>query len=157
MPLVIQDPRMSPEVRGTKNNDFTLSVDLAPTLLGAAQIEPSSFMQGADISYLYLDDGSPKKWRQDFFYEFNRGDPITAKRHKAPFWIDASFALVTHDWKYVYWPQHKYEQLFHRSIDPYDEWDLLNKTSIKTTDKIYSQMKRRYAFLKNWAQSGKRI
>ena len=47
--------------------------------------------------------------------------------HPWKFYIDASFALVNDEWKYVYWPQHDYEQLFHRSVDPFDEWDLLDK------------------------------
>jgi hypothetical protein len=113
-------------------------------------------MQGRDIAHLYLDDGRPKRWRKDFFYEFNRGNPVTAKGHPGAFWIDASFALVTHEWKYVYWPYHKYEQLFHRSMDPYDEWDVLKNSTVQTTDEIYIRMKARYAFLKGWVQSGKR-
>ena len=158
VPLVIQDPRMSPRVRGTTNEDWTLNIDLAPTILGAARIEPSRFMQGRDIADLYLEKGDQReKWRQDFFYEYNRGDPITAEGHEGKFWIDASFALVTKDWKYVYWPQHDYEQLFHRSHDPYDEWDLLNKSkTIQTTKEVYNSMKDRYDYLKKQVQSGKR-
>jgi arylsulfatase len=175
VPLVIQDPRMPKRKRGIVNDDWTLSVDLAPTILGAAGIEPSSFMQGRDISNLYLDNTKYIKnnistiiqydnnnnnttgWRQDFFYEYNRGDPVTAVGHGKK--IPASFALVTKEWKYVYWPQHDYEQLFHRSIDPYDEWDTLknNKDMIKTTDDVYVKMKARYAYLKKWVQSGKSI
>ena len=148
---------MSKKVRGTTNDDWTLNIDLAPTILGAAKIKPSDFMQGRDIAQLYLgDETKPKRWRKDFFYEYNRGDPITAEGHRGTNWIDASFALVTKEWKYIYWPEHKYEQLFHRSLDPYDEWDLLNRSTVQTNDKIYVQMKTRYAFLKNWVQSGKK-
>ena len=115
-------------------------------------------MQGRDIADLYLEKGDEREmWRQDFFYEYNRGDPITAEGHEGKFWIDASFALVTKDWKYVYWPQHDYEQLFHRSHDPYDEWDLLNKSkTIQTTKEVYNSMKDRYDYLKKQVQSGKR-
>lgn len=159
VPLVIQDPRMPKTLHGTRNEDWTLNIDLAPTILGAAQIPPSDFMQGRDIAELYLDE-NPRKWRQDFFYEFNRGHPVTAEGHEWKYFIDASFALITKEWKYVYWPQHDYEQLFHRSLDPYDEWDVLkhpNVTQVQTTDKIYIQMKDRYAFLKNWTQSGNHV
>jgi arylsulfatase A-like enzyme len=168
VPLVIYDPRMPHDVRGTINHDWTLNIDLAPTILGAANLEQSSFMQGRDISQLYLNrkkDTSPA-WRKDFFYEFNMGNPINASDHPWKNWLDASFALVNNEWKYVYWPQQDYEQLYHRSVDPYDEWDLLHKIetasnvdfrAIQTTDQIYKDMKERYAFLKERAQSGYRI
>ena len=56
VPLIIQDPRMPLRRRGTRNHDFTLNVDLAPTILSAAQIPIPSHMQGRDIAQLYLDD-----------------------------------------------------------------------------------------------------
>lgn len=152
VPLVIQDPRMKDHIRGTTINKMTLNIDLTSTILGAAQIPQSSFMQGRDIADLYLDDdyvekGKSKKhndsplpvatmtssssssipWRTDFFYEWNMGHPITAEGHPHKHRIDASFALITEEWKYIYWPQHDYEQLFHRSIDKYDEYDVLMK------------------------------
>ncbi len=139
VPLVIQDPRMPKNRRGTMSDAWTLNVDLAPTILGAANIPPSHFMQGRDIADLYLnkDDDQASlsvdemkenvKWRKDWFYEFNMGKMNNGTDHPWPMYIDASFALVNDEWKYVYWPQHNYEQLFHRSVDPFDEWDLLNK------------------------------
>jgi arylsulfatase A-like enzyme len=156
VPLVIVDPRMHQSQHGTRNDEFTLNIDLAPTILGAAKISPSSFMQGRDIARLYLQekDSEQVPWRQDWFYEFNQGDPITAVGHEGKFWIDASFALVTKEWKYIYWPQHHYEQIFHRSVDQYEEFDLLNRSEIQPTDEIYSQLKSRYTYLKNWVQSG---
>lgn len=54
VPLVIQDPRMATAYHGTTNTEFTLNVDLAPTILGAAGLDPTYFMQGRDISELYL-------------------------------------------------------------------------------------------------------
>ena len=156
VPLIIQDPRMSKEKRGTVNDKFTLNVDLAPTLMGAANLKASSFMQGRNIADLYLK--SNPSWRKDFFYEYNRGHPITGEGHQGTNWIDASFALVTPEWKYIYWPEHKYEQLFHRSMDPYEESDIMrNHTALQTTKEIYFKMKARYNFLKMWAQSGKRV
>lgn len=156
VPLVIVDPRMHKSQHGSRNDEFTLSIDLAPTILGAAKISPSSFMQGRDIAKLYLPekDTEPVRWRQDWFYEYNRGDPITAEGHEGAFWIDASFALVTKEWKYIYWPQHDYEQIFHRSVDQYEEFDLVNASQIQPTDEIYTKLKSRYTYLKKWVQSG---
>jgi arylsulfatase A-like enzyme len=147
---------MAKTKHGSVSDKFTLSVDLAPTLLGAAGIAPSNFMQGRDIADIYLKPDA--KWRRDFFYEYNRGHPITGEGHEGTNWIDASFALVTKEWKYVYWPEHRYEQLFDRINDPFEETDIMrNKTTLKSTDEIYFKMKARYNFLKHWAQSGKRV
>ena len=72
VPLIIQDPRMSREFQGTDNEEFTLNVDLAPTLLSVAQIPVPSFMQGRDITQLYLNPQSAQpSWRRDYFYEWN--------------------------------------------------------------------------------------
>jgi arylsulfatase len=160
VPLVIQDPRMPRHVQGTRIDKLTLNIDLTPTILGAANIKPSYFMQGRDIAELYLGTSlsrqEPLPWREEYFYEYNRGDPITAEGHDGKFWIDASFALVTKEWKYIYWPQHDYEQLFHRSLDPYDEWDLLNRSTVQTNNETYIRMKQRYNRAKELVQSGKR-
>lgn len=73
MPLIIQDPRMPSEVRGTTNDDFTLNIDLAPTILSAAGIPVPDFMQGRDISDLYLKKEEERlPWRKEFFYEVRR-------------------------------------------------------------------------------------
>jgi arylsulfatase len=169
VPLVIQDPRMPKDKRGTTNGDWTLNIDLAPSLLGAANVPQSSFMQGKDMAHLYLPNEmmmdpaiAAEPWRKDWFYEYHMGnDPITAMDHTGKNWIDASFALVTNEWKYVLWPQHNYEQLFHRSLDPYDERDLLdqrkNYTQLQTTLEVYETMKARFAALKERAQSGHRV
>lgn len=147
VPLVIQDPRMPSKYRGSMNTDWTLNVDLAPTLLGAAGLEPASFMQGRDIAQLYLANEtktaqeehpqfqnsigrydtaeSKQPWRHEWFYEWNMGEPFTAQKHEFDGWIDAAFALITNEWKYIYWPLKVYEQLFHRSVDKYDEHDIL--------------------------------
>jgi arylsulfatase len=67
VPLVIWDPRMPESLHGTTDDSFTLNVDLAPTILGAAKLQPPKVMQGRDISDLYLRPDSPP-WRQEFFY-----------------------------------------------------------------------------------------
>eukprot|EP00978_Attheya_sp_CCMP212_P024849 scaffold78745_cov41-Attheya_sp.AAC.1 len=68
---------MSVESRGTTKADLTLNIDLAPTILSAAGIEVPEFMQGRDISDLYLHtnntggggEGVSPPWRTDFLYE----------------------------------------------------------------------------------------
>jgi len=103
--MVIQDSRMPDSKIGTVSDEFTLNIDLAPTLLGAAKIPASDFMQGRDISSLYPEgrEGA-KSWCEDLFYEHTVGaDTITGTGFldKSKVNIPASFALVTKEWKYI--------------------------------------------------------
>ena len=121
VPLIIKDPRMSAGVRGTNNDDLTLNVDLAPTLLSAAGIKVPWRMQGRDIAQLYLPNpggggettAAAKPWRSDFFYEWHQGDPHNAEGHGFADWIPPVFALIRKDYKYFYWPRSNYTQIFH--------------------------------------------
>ena len=115
VPLIVRDPRMAPAKRGGTNDDFTLNVDLAPSILAAAGIKAPATMQGRDIAPLYLAATKPA-WRDEFFYEHASVGSVER--------IPASEALVRKDWKYFYWPDFKLEQLFHVEADPFEENDL---------------------------------
>jgi hypothetical protein len=52
--------------------------------------------------------------------------------------------------QYFYWPQMKYEQLFHVASDPFEERDILNTTDTN----VLHEIKARYAYLKNRSQHG---
>jgi arylsulfatase len=116
VPLIIDDPRMPEGKRGTTDDDFTLSVDLAPTILAAVGIPAPKRMQGRDMAPLYLASEKPE-WRTEFFYEH------ATLRDKD--FIPASEALVRKDWKYFYWPDFGVEQLFNITEDPREENDLI--------------------------------
>ena len=118
VPLIVSDPRMDPSKAGTTNDDFVLSIDLAPTILSAAKIQPHHSMQGRDLSSLYLDE-SVDDWRKEFFYEH----PTHNSKHIIP----ASTALVRKDYKYVRWPDFELEQLFNLKTDPLELDDLLGQ------------------------------
>lgn len=142
VPLVIYDPRMPSEKQGKTNDDFTLSVDLAPTILNAAGIDAPSTMQGRDIGDLYLPQApnSAFPWREEFFYEhppFARGT------------IPASEALVRKDFKYMYWPEHDVEQLFDLVNDPIEEVDLAGHP--EHADRL-AEMRKRFNELKEAAK-----
>jgi len=145
VPLIVYDPRIPDEKRGTVDESFTLNIDLAETILGAAGIVPPSTMQGRDISDLYLiNDGGKKRaleknpWREEFFYEF----PSIEERN-----IPSSTALVRKEWKYINWPnQHDYDQIFHLKSDPLELNDM--REDPDTTD-VLNEMKQRHAELKN--------
>lgn len=136
VPLIIRDPRMAKDKRGTTNNDFTLNVDLAPTILTATGSTVPETMQGQDLSPLYLAEEKPA-WRSEFFYEH-------ATLRDASF-IPASEALVRKDFKYFYWPEQKVEQLFDIRTDPHEEIDLIN--SAEHAEKL-AEMRAQFTKLK---------
>lgn len=136
VPLLIRDPRMDSNPRNRTSDAFTLNVDLAPTILAAAGIEPPSTMQGKDLSPLYLSETNPN-WREEFFYEH----PMLKRTD----FIPASEALVRKDWKYFYWPEFDREQLFHLETDPIEEKDLAGDPAHR--NKLV-EMRSRFAELK---------
>ena len=163
VPLIIQDPRMSKSMIGTTNDDFTLNIDLAPTILSAANIPVPSVMQGRDMSQLYRKQENPSQsqsvsrtsvrsrsltkraWRDEFYYEW-----FTGSKEDIP----ASLALVRKDSKYIVWPEwDNYEQLFRLNNDPFEENDLY-KSKLKTDETLLANMKKRMADLKILAKSG---
>ena len=136
VPLVVRDPRMDKARRGQTNDDFTLNVDLAPTILAAAGIKAPATMQGRDLTPLYL-AATKAAWRNEYFYEH-----ATIKNTN---FIPSSEALVRKDWKYFYWPDFKTEQLFDLRADPMEERDL---SADPAQAARLVEMRRRFAELK---------
>ena len=140
VPLIINDPRMPKSVAGQTNDDFTLNVDLAPTILAAAGMDAPKTMQGRDLSTLYLTKDK-SDWRSEFFYEH----PMLRNKE----FIPASEALVRKDWKYFYWPEFDQEQLFDLNADPIEENDLANDPAYT---KQLAEMRTRFAEQKEAAK-----
>lgn len=112
VPLIVRDPRVLPRSRGTTKDQLALTIDIAPTIVAAAGLHPGlavpEVMQGRDLSPLYMADEAPA-WRDEFFYEH----PTITSRDRIP----ASQGVIRRDWKYVYWPEFDYEQLFNLKED----------------------------------------
>jgi arylsulfatase len=110
VPLIVRDPRMPSPARGATRDQLALNIDLAPTIVAAAGLHPTvpDVMQGRDLSVLYLGNNAPG-WRDEFFYEH----PTITSRDRIP----ASQGVIRRDWKYVYWPEFEYEQLFNLTDD----------------------------------------
>ena len=146
VPLLIRDPRMAFEKRGNVFDHFTLNVDLAPTILSAAQVPVPANMQGRDIADIYLRaDGQvmTPPWRTEFYYEH------LLKNFGKDF-IPQSEALVRKDTKYIVWPQHnKAEQLFHVTQDPLERKDLAQSPEYT---QVLNEMRARFVELKAQAQ-----
>ena len=109
VPLVVRDPRVPAARRGTTRDRLALNIDVAPTVVRAAGLTPPDVMQGQDLGPLYLEESSPR-WRDEFFYEH----PTITSRDRIP----SSQAVIRRDWKYIYWPEFDYEQLFDLNRDP---------------------------------------
>ena len=142
VPLIIYDPRMPHHKRGTRDESLTLNVDLAETILGAANITPLPLMQGRDISDLYLQstehlEQSP--WRSEFYYEY----PIGTGLPKDP----KSTALVRKDWKYIHFPEKDFDQLFNLVEDPLEMNDLATNITEENLVRL-NEMKIRHKELK---------
>lgn len=136
VPLIIRDPRMPKSKIGTLDDSFTLNIDLATTILGAANVEPSPVMQGRDMSDLYLDPKAKDSWRKEFFYEH-----MSMGRD----YIPASSALVRKDFKYFLYEEWKTEQLFDLKNDPYENHDLSNQSEYA---ELLKEMRKRHDELK---------
>ena len=178
---------MSPEFVGTTNDEFTLNIDLAATVLAAAGLDPLPTMMGRDMSVLYrrngfegevaaatsqsrrkafastngrryidpssdgggqYHSGSESSWRTEFFYEH----PMHSNRD----YIPASEALVRKDYKYFYWPNFEYEQLFDLKNDPGEIHDLFNSSNPVHQKKL-AEMRKRFKELKTLAYSDSQI
>jgi len=143
VPLIIRDPRMKDKQRGTTNDAMTLNIDLAPTILSFAGLSAPDKMMGRDMTPLYLHN-NPPEWRNDFFYEH----PIISQRT----YIPSSEALVRKDYKYMYWPDYKYEQLFDLRNDPGELEDVINSTNPEIVE-MKKSMKERFEYLKKLVKS----
>lgn len=120
VPLIVRDPRRKADAPPKVDDALVLNVDLAPTILAAAQAPVPARMQGVDFSPLYLQAERPQ-WRDEYFYEH------PTIKNKA--FIPASQALVRKDEKYLYWPEFDYEQIFDLKKDPLELDDLFPRTS----------------------------
>ena len=137
VPMIVRDPRMQKDKLGKLIDDFTLNIDLAPTILGAAAIETPSVMQGRDFSVLYTEEGDTTPWRTEFFYEH----PVHLREDIIP----ASEALVRKDYKYMLWPNYDVEQFFDLKNDTFELDDLIKS---EEHQEVIGEMHTRFEELK---------
>ncbi|MDB6069779.1 MAG: arylsulfatase family protein [Verrucomicrobiales bacterium] len=137
VPLIIRDPRAEPEA-GSSRPEMVLNVDLAPTLLGAANITPPATMQGRDLAQLRVKKPAPP-WRTEFYYEHS-----TIKNRD---FIPSSQALVRDKEKYIMWPEFGYEELFDLARDP-DETENLVSTQPERLPSLRTRFKELQALAK---------
>jgi hypothetical protein len=104
---------------GTTSDAFTLNIDFASTILGAASLKTYPGMQGSDIANLYMQQNSPiyPPWQDEFFYKHRSwGKQIIPK--------STALVVVCKDFKCLLYPECGMEQLFNMKKDPLEEYDL---------------------------------
>jgi len=106
VPLVVYDPRAENKFRGQTLDQVALNVDIAPTILEMAGVEPPEQMQGRSLVPLL--NGEKPEWRTEFFYEH----PF---EHKT---IAKTVAVRTQDYKYARYTDYDYEELYDLNLDP---------------------------------------
>jgi arylsulfatase A-like enzyme len=109
-----------------------LNIDLASTILGAANLPPHERMQGRDIADLYMKSDAKETWRKEFFYQH---------QSMGMHYIPASSALVRKDYKYMIYPEWKVEQLFDMINDPLEINDIVNRSEYSA---LVDEMRKRH-------------
>lgn len=122
-PLVIWDPRLPKAQRGRRRKEMSLNIDIAPTLLRAAGIEPPPGMQGRDLTPLLR--GQAAGWRKEWFYSHLFEHPR----------IPPSEGVRDERFSYIRWIAEKpeYEQLFDHVADPHNTKNLAGDPRHKVT------------------------
>lgn len=107
-PLVVYDPHLPVQLRGRERTEMVLNVDLAPTFVSLAGLQPPSSMQGSSIVPLLR--GESPRWRKEWFYSHHF-------RHKL---IPQSEGIRTERWKYIRYIERNptFEELYDLRLDP---------------------------------------
>ena len=115
VPLVVFDPRAQQGFAGTTRGELALNIDIAPTILDAAEQALPGSLQGRSL--MPLCRGQQRvKWRNDFLCEHLFNHPRIPK----------SDGVRTKRWKYIrYFEQRpEYEELYDLARDPHETHNL---------------------------------
>lgn len=132
-PLIIFDPRSPKKERGIQREIVTGNIDMAPTILSYAGIQPLKNMDGKQLQTLIQ---KPKKFKRESITLANMwgNDEIQA------------MSVVTKDWKYIYW-QYADEHM-NSTEDLYyigkDRLEMVNKANDPNCKKQLKKMRSLY-------------
>jgi len=145
IPFILHDPRVAPESRGKVYDEMALSIDLAPTILELAGVQPPRPLDGQSLRS-FLNGQVPPNWRQSFFYEHhfsNQGTIPRTEGIRTPRW-----KYITYFTKDAYDCEHPiFEQLFALDRDPLEERNLINDPSSQEMLRSLREQYRREAAL----------
>jgi arylsulfatase len=140
VPLVVRDPRLPAEKRGTTNDALVLNLDVAPTVIAAAGAKIPAAVQGRDVAPLYLQPKQPA-WRTDFFYQH----PVVLGKDRIP----QSEAVASLTAKYILWPDFDFEELYDLTVDSLEERNLAAEPA---SAKLLAEMRNRMVVLRREAE-----
>jgi arylsulfatase A-like enzyme len=133
VPMIIAGMPLAKKLRGIKSDKIALNIDIAPTILSLAGIPVPAAVQGQDLMTLME---KKNQGRDDFFYEHTfLGSPQ----------LPMVEGVVSHDFKYMKYNEHGYEELYHTAIDRYETTNLAKDARHLTKLK---EMRARYVALK---------
>ena len=138
-PLIIYDGRVPESKRQRREEALISSVDIAPTIVSMAGIEPPNSMQGKDISGVINQTEDLSKWRDAVFME----DLFLVDMFRARYKENAneinqaliesnksyrSRGVRTAHWKYIVYYEHspKIEELYNMDNDTVEQNNLVN-------------------------------
>ena len=134
IPHLMRYPRLVAK-GGRKVTEMTLNIDLAPTVLEAAGIEPPKSVQGR--SYLELAANKAVAGRSSFLYEYFNDPPFPQPPIKA---------VRTEDWKLITYPGQGGrfpDEMYHVAADPREQNDLaLDPASSAKKSELAAELKR---------------
>ncbi len=141
IPMIICDPRLPDNYKGTRRQEMALNIDVAPTLLDIAGIPLPDAMQGQSL--LPLLENKPAGCREDFYYEHTFEHPAIPK----------SEGVVGIRYKYLrYYEQSPvYEELYDRETDPLETNNLAENPEHR---ELLEQLRLRCDELKQRYQNG---
>ena len=114
IPLLVRWPGLGDSARGLRVDAPVLNVDLAPTLLELAGVEPPAPLHGRSLGGLLEGRGGP--WRSAFFYEF-----FEERNYRVP----TQLALRAADAKLIVYPgRPEWTELFDLASDPGEQRNL---------------------------------
>lgn len=143
VPMIIFDPRHPCGGKGYRCESLTGNIDIAPTILELAEIACPDGVDGESMLSL-LDDPSSSV--------HNALPLINVWGTEAVH----SLAVVTRDWKYVYWPYDKQtfqreEELYNTKIDPLERTSL---AQVKASENDLLRMRQHYdVAVEHWKRS----
>ena len=138
MPLIIYDPRMPAHLRGKRRQEMTLNIDLHPTVLEMAKLQPVGLVQGRSLARLLR--GEQAEARKVFFIE-----------HHFPYqrWIPSSEGIRTERWKYIRYTDSAapFEELYDLKQDRFETRNLAGQAEYAAQQKALT------GYCREWSAS----
>jgi N-acetylglucosamine-6-sulfatase len=123
IPLVIRYPKKL--AAGRQVSKLVSTLDLAPTILELAQLEPPETMLGTSLVPLFSDETAP--WRDRLLYEYFQEAPGPG--------VPSILGVRTERWKYVHYPEltGDIDELYDLEADPFELRNLIAEPSYAAT------------------------